>query len=344
MQVGELTSFEEPTWDAYVLEHKSATVFHTLAWKRVIERAFGFRATYLYASRAGEICGVLPLFIVSNPLIGKVLMSTPFAVYGGPCADDAASCESLIRHASVIAEDLRVQYLKLRDREYCPADTRFRRKDLYVAFDCELPTDSEALLKRLPRDTRYMIRKAQKNGLTSVIDNHRLDDCYELYAESVTNLGTPVFSRKYFQILCEEFGESLEVTVIDDSNKSPIAAVLSFRFRDWVIPYYGGSGIKGRAVAANNFMYWEVMRTAIERGARYYDFGRSKVNTGAYFFKTQWNMREYPLPYHFQLVRRTEMPNYSPANSKFKAVIELWKHMPLPMAKLLGPPIVKLFP
>ena len=343
-RIADLTAAEESAWDAYVTAHESATVFHTLAWKRSIERAFGFRSTYLYASRGPHLCGVLPLFLVSNPVIGKVLVSTPFAVYGGPCADDAESCECLLQRASALSEELGVQYLELRNREYCPPDTRFHRKNLYVAFDCELPADPEKLMKQFPRDTRYMVRKAQKKGLTSVIDNGRLDDCYDLYAESVTNLGTPVFSKRYFEILSEEFGKTLEIMIIEQGGKTPVAAVLSFRFRDWIVPYYGGSGFKGRAVAANNFMYWEVMRTAIEQGVRHYDFGRSKLNTGAHFFKTQWNMREYPLPYHFQLVRRKEMPNFSPANAKFKPAIAIWKRMPLPLAKLIGPPIVKLFP
>lgn len=344
LRVSNLTTAEERAWEAYALEHQAATVFHTITWKRVIERAFGFRPMYLYASRAGRLCGILPLFLVSNPVIGRVLISTPFAVYGGPCGDDPESCESLLQRASSLADNLGVQYLELRNREYAPADRHFHRKYLYAAFDCELPASPEVLTKRFPRDTRYMIRKAQKNGLTSVLDNNRLDDFYHLYAESVTNLGTPVFGKKYFQILREEFGKSLEVTVIKDAAKSPVAAVLSFRFRDWVIPYYGGSSKRGRAVAANNFMYWEVMRTAIEHGVRYYDFGRSKLNTGAHFFKTQWSMREYPLPYQFLLVRRAGMPNFSPANSKFKPVIGLWKRMPLPLAKIIGPPIVKLFP
>jgi FemAB-related protein (PEP-CTERM system-associated) len=344
LRVNNLTTIEEDAWENYALQHHSATVFHTITWKRVIERAFGFPPMYLFVSRAGRVCGILPLFLVSNPVIGKVLISTPFAVYGGPCGDDRESCESLLQGASSLADSLGVQYLELRNREYSPGNDRFQRKDLYIAFDCELPNSSEALIKGFPRDTRYMIRKAQKNGLTSVLDNNRLDDCYDLYAESVTNLGTPVFGKKYFQILREEFGESLEVMVIEDATGSAVAAALSFRFRDWVIPYYGGSGRKGRSVAANNFMYWEIMRSAIEKGIRYYDFGRSKLNTGSHFFKTQWNMREYPLPYHFLLVRRAEKPNFSPANSRFRPAIDLWKRIPVPLAKLIGPQLIKLFP
>jgi lipid II:glycine glycyltransferase (peptidoglycan interpeptide bridge formation enzyme) len=127
-------------------------------------------------------------------------------------------------------------------------------------------------------------------------------------------------------------------------NSHAVAAVLSFRFCDRILPYYGGSLIEGRALAANNFMYWEVMKRALESGVRYFDFGRSKLGTGSYTFKTQWNMRELPLPYQFHLVRRKTMPNYSPVNSNFRLAISLWRSMPFSLTKKLGPSLARLFP
>lgn len=39
-----------------------------------------------------------------------------------------------------------------------------------------------------------------------------------------------------------------------------IAGVMSFYFRDEVLPYYGGGTGEARALKANDFMYWELMR------------------------------------------------------------------------------------
>jgi len=91
-------------------------------------------------------------------------------------------------------------------------------------------------------------------------------------------------------------------------------------------------------------MYWEVMKRALEMGIRHFDFGRSKLGSGSYTFKTQWNMRERPLPYQFALVRRTSLPNFSPANPKFKLAISIWKSMPFELTKVIGPAVVHLFP
>ena len=330
------------SWDAFVKRHDDGTVFHLTAWKRAIERAFGFRSHYLLCEEDERITGVLPLFVVSNPLMGRTLISTPFAVAGGVLTSNQHAAELLRARACEIAVQEKVEYLELREKKEVDLPG-FLKKELYVNFDKELTQDGEKLFATLPRDTRYMIRKAQKAGLKAEVGPQYLDICHHIYAESVRNLGTPVFSKKYFHIIQEEFGEMVEILVVKLGEK-PLAAVLSFRFKDWIVPYYGGSIFEGRRYAANNFMYWELMRSAAEKRCLHFDFGRSKLGTGAYFFKTQWNMKEVPLPYRFRLVRRKDMPNFSPANPKFRLAIEAWKRMPLTLAKIVGPPLVKLFP
>jgi FemAB-related protein (PEP-CTERM system-associated) len=329
-------------WDAYVQRHPSGSLFHLTAWKRVIERCFGFEARYLVAQEDGVIRGVLPLFLVSNLLQGRSLISTPYAVYGGACGDDEQIEVALREAARQMAEKERVQYLELREQRTIP-DPGFLTKELYVTFDLELPKTPDELQRIFPRDTRYMIRKAQKNGLQAVVENREIDTFYEIYSRSFHHLGTPVFSKRLFKIVLEEFGEQCELTTIW-REKTALAAVLSFRFKDWILPYFGGSLVEGRQYAANNFMYWDVMKRAIEGGIRNFDFGRSKLGSGSYAFKTTWNMRERPLPYQFALVRRKSLPNFSPANPKFKLAISVWKAMPFGLTKLLGPAVVQLFP
>ena len=329
-------------WDDYVYRHPQSSVFHLVAWKCLIEKAFGFEPRYLAAEDNGRLRGVLPLFLVDNWMQGKTLISAPFAVYGGICADDEPTAGALRRAACDLAREQKVQYLELRE-QWPTFHPDFQRKHLYVTFERELPSDSQELLQSFPRDTRYMVRKGQKNKLRSVLDNSNLNIFYDIYAYSVRQLGTPVFSRGYFRILLDEFGDHCEITTIWH-NESPVAAVLSLRFRDSILPYYGGSLLEGRQLAANNFMYWEVMRRAVEQGIRYYDFGRSKLGTGAHAFKTQWGMRERPLPYQFYLVRRKTMPNFSPVNPKFRLGVNLWKRMPQKAANAIGPSLVRLFP
>lgn len=329
-------------WNDYVLQHSEGTLFHLTAWKRVIERAFGFQAIYLFAEENGRICGVLPMFLVSNWIQGRSLISTPFAVYGGICASTAEASLALQNAARKIAEDERVDYLELRE-SHRPLGDRFLTKNLYVTFEQLLTRDPEKLMNGFPKTIRYMIRKGQKNGLHTTTSNDHLDIFYEVYAHSVRNLGTPVFSKRLFQILLDEFGHAAKVSIIWHESKA-VAGTMSFWFRDEVTPYYAASLKEGRQLAANNFMFWDLMRAACEQGLRKFDFGRTKLGTGGYFFKNQWNMTERSLPYQFYLVKRKSLPNFSPVNPRFKVATEVWKRIPFPLTKVLGPSLVRLFP
>jgi len=199
--------------------------------------------------------------------------------------------------------------------------------------------DNERNMKAIPRKQRAMVRKGIQNGLTSVSDgNTRV--LHQIYAESVRNLGTPVFSLRYFDILAKAFGDSLDVVTILD-NETPIASVMNFYFREEVLPYYGGGTLGARQRAGNDFMYWEVMRRAAARGYRTFDFGRSKIGTGAYSFKHNWGFEPAKLYYRFMLAPGASIPDHNPLNPKYRMFIAAWKRLPLPVAKLLGPPIVR---
>ncbi|MBU6415847.1 MAG: FemAB family PEP-CTERM system-associated protein, partial [Xanthomonadaceae bacterium] len=270
----------EARWDAFVAQAPQATFFHRAAWRDVIER-LRHRCHYLYAERGGEITGVLPLAEIRSRLFGHALISTPFCVYGGVVARDAESGACLTEAAVALAGELRVDYLEMRDRELCHPD--WPVKDLYVGFRKAIHPDDDANLKAIPRKQRAMVRKGIGLGLEARHDG-ALDDFYRVYAESVRNLGTPVLPRGHYARLQQTFGEDCEVTVVRHQGQA-VAAVMSFYFRDEVHPYYGGSVRHGRDLAANDFMYWAVMQRAAARGARLFDFGRSKQDTGSYHFK-----------------------------------------------------------
>src|SRR4051812_8413377 len=78
-------------WDAYVMASPPATFFHKTAWMRAVRDHYGHEPCYLLARERGRIRGVMPLFLVSGPMTGRALISTPYAVNGGCAADSAAA-------------------------------------------------------------------------------------------------------------------------------------------------------------------------------------------------------------------------------------------------------------
>lgn len=329
---------DEPRWEAYVASREDATFFHRFPWSRVLDRAFGHRPHFLLVEREGEVAGVLPLAEVRSRLFGHSLASLPFCVYGGVVADDPAAASALRDAAARLAQSLGVDCLELRNRESSGAG--WPTKDLYYTFRKSISADNDVNLKAIPNRQRAMIRKAIQHGLSSEEDSgtRRL---YRVYAESVRNLGTPVFSRRYLDILCEEFAENCRVLMIRDGDED-VAGVMSFYFRDEVLPYYGGSVARAREIrGCNHFLYWELLRRSADEGLGVFDFGRSKRDTGPFDFKKHWGFEPRPLPYEYFLVKAGEVPNVSPSNPKYRLLVNAWQRLPLPVANLLGPPLAR---
>jgi FemAB-related protein (PEP-CTERM system-associated) len=213
------------------------------------------------------------------------------------------------------------------------------KSNLYAIFRRCLDPSIERNLKLIPRKQRAMVRKGIRNELRVEVDD-TVDRLHRVYSESVRNLGTPVFAKSYFQILREEFAERSDILSVVHGGRA-VASVLNFYFRDEVLPFYGGGLQVARSLAANDFMYWEVMRRACERGCRTFDFGRSKVGTGSYGFKCNWGFEPTPLVYQFRLAPGRAMPDLNPLNPKLAALVAAWKCLPLILTNRLGPLIVR---
>jgi len=338
MQVIELQPADFERWDKFVADCGEATFFHRAGWKTVIEQAFGHRTYFLMAQADGRIEGVLPLAEVKSFLFGHALVSLPFCVYGGVAAITERARSALDDAARRRAAQLKVDHLEY--RSITPTHSDWDHKDLYVTFRKAIDPDIEKNLLAIPRKQRAMVRKGIKAGLKSEVDEN-VERFFAAYSDSVHRLGTPVFSKRYFEILQRVFGHDCEVLTISTGEGRLIASVLSFKFRDEILPYYGGGTAEAREVAGNDFMYWEVMRRACERGVRIFDYGRSKRGTGSFDFKKNWGFDPQQLHYEYLLITGSSVPDHNPLNPKYQMFIKLWQKLPLRFANLIGPHIVK---
>ena len=332
LQVRRATEIDSARWNGFVSLHPEATFFHRIEWRDVLRSAFGHTPHFFLAEMSGEIVGILPLVEVKSILFGHALVSTPFCVYGGIIATDERAHVALQCIARELAERLGVDHLEMRNlRRQHP---EWPSKDLYCTFRRVISVDSEKNMLAIPRKQRAMVRKGIQNGLQIRIDTD-VSDLYRMYSESLRNLGTPVFSRQYLKLLCGAFGDDAQILTVV-KNDVAVSSVLSFRFRDEILPYYGGGTTAARALAANDFMYWQVMERARAQGLKVFDFGRSKRGTGAFDFKCHWGFEPQPLFYEYYLVKAKQIPDLSPANPKYGTLIRAWQNLPLSVANSIG--------
>jgi len=325
-------------WDAFVLACPEASFFHRAGWQQVVGQVFGHATWFLYAEVGGQIVGVLPLAQVKSMLFGHALVGLPFGVYGGVAASQPEAVALLEREAQRLAQSLGAQHLELRNVQRRHED--WPLQDLYVTFRKEILPDEEANMLAIPRKQRAMVRKGIKNGLVGRVDAG-VERFFALYADNVHRHGTPAMPKRWFQALRDVFGDDCELLIVEDAQGAPVSGVMSFYFRDEVLPYYAGDALAARDLAANDFKYWELMRRACARGLKVFDYGRSKQGTGSYSFKKNWGFEPTPLHYEYQLYKRDAVPQNNPNNAKYKLLIDTWRRMPIGLANWLGPFIVR---
>ena len=325
-------------WDEFVMACPEATFFHRSGWQKIVSNVFHHPTYFMYAEINGQIQAVLPLAQVKSWLFGHALVSLPFAVYGGVASINPVATEALEREVQRLALRLGVEYIEWRNKKKCHSD--WPLQDLYVTFRKSILPDVLDNMNAIPRKQRAMVRKGIKNGLSSHIDDG-VERFFDLYADNVHRHGTPALSKRYFSALKSVFGDHCEILTVSTSAGQALSSVMSFYFRDEVLPYYAGDIEISRELAANDFKYWELMRRACERKLTMFDYGRSKIGTGSYEFKKNWGFEPMPIFYEYNLIKRTEIPRNNPSNKKFKILIDSWRRLPIGLANTLGPLIVR---
>ena len=314
------------------------SVFHRPAWLRAVERGTGQRARGLVAEKGGAVTGWLPLTEVHSPVFGRMLASSGFAVGGGVLASREETAIALCRAAEEYAARLSCPTIELRGG---PApDDWTRRTDSHCGFEAPLATDDEAQLLSIPRRQRAEVRKGMANDLVLSCGAGPRDRaaCHAVYAESVRNLGTPVFPRALFEAVLDE----LDGDILTFYHRGePVSTVLSFYHRGAVMPYWGGGKRVARGLRANERLYYELMLHARRRGCDRFDFGRSKTGSGPWHLKKNWGFEPQPLGYSSWTAAGHTPRDADPTSDRHAARIALWKRLPLALANRLGPPIAR---
>jgi len=323
--------------ERFVAEQRGA-LFHRPAWLRAVERGTGQQALGLVAERHGSLVGWLPLSEIHSPIFGRALVSSGFAVGGGILAEDDRAAAALARAAEELAQRRSCATVELRGGVLPPGWDL--RDDAHLGFVADLAADDEAQLLAVPRKQRAEVRKSLQGDLEVRIGRGEADRAahYAVYAESVRNLGTPVFPRALFDAALDELDGDV-LTVLHQGR--PAASVLSFYHLGTVLPYWGGGTFAARALRANERMYFELMLHARRRGCLRFDFGRSKAGSGPAAYKKNWGFEPQPLAYASWTAPGTARRDIDPNSDAYSAKIALWKRLPLALTNRLGPPIAR---
>ena len=326
-------------WNRFVEEACDATIMHLWGWKPVIEQVYNHRTFYLAASEGDELRGVLPLALLKSPMLGSRLVSMPFMDYGGACTRGHQEAEhALVEAAQDLARahgaGLVLRYL----REPRLGLTRSLEK---VTMFLDLGTSEEALWKRLPSERRNRIKKGQREGVTaSIHGSDGLPEFYNVFAENMRDLGSPVHSTRFFREIFVHLGDRARIILVRLHGRT-IGAGVMLIFNGMIsIPWVSSLRVFFDK-CPNQILYWEAMRFGVANHHRVLDFGRSSRDSGTFEAKRQWSAEPVQLYWHYY------PENSGPPGEDVKRLAwaaSLWRRLPLPIANAVGPWLRRAIP
>jgi hypothetical protein len=172
-----------------------------------------------------------------------------------------------------------------------------------------------------------------------------LDDFYTVFAENMRDLGTPVYPKRFFEVILRRYEPHCQLVVIDWRGQ-PIAAAFLVFWRGRAEVPWASCRAEGKPLGMNMKLYWELLSLSISRGCNVFDFGRSTVGAGTDRFKRQWGAQPVPL-YWYRWERGGGRPDTATGEERGKVMqfaTAIWQRLPLRIANTLGPLISGALP
>lgn len=333
---------EQDEWNAYISGNPAASIYHRAEWRDLIEKTFGHQCHYLTARDADyKIVGVLPLVHLKSRLFGDFMVSMPYFNYGGAIADHEFIEHRLMDAANQHARSLGVSHVEYRDDI---PHNGFPVKTEKVNMILSLPASYDLMWDQFSSKLRSQIRRPQReNTRVEIGGTDFLDIFYSVFSRNMRDLGTPVYSKKFFFHILETFPENSKIIAATIKGRPAAAGFLLGYGEKMEIPW--ASTIREyNTLSINMLLYWESLKYAVDNNYRQFDFGRSSRESGTFRFKQQWGAVPKQSYWHYWMNKGSELPAINPGNPKYALMIRLWRRLPIGLTRWLGPLIVRNIP
>lgn len=332
-----------PRWTAWLASRHESWLSRQPAWLGVLAEGLKHEPYMIEATQGCQVVGLLPLAYVKSLLFGKFLVGLPYLNMGGVLADDAAISRSLVDAAVALADRLDVRYLELRHEQPVEHAALGATLTSKVHMRLALPASCDELWKQLTSKIRNHVRQADKHDLAVHWGSQDLlDDYYDVFAQNMRDLGTPVFSRRLFASILATFPQDTDLCVVRQAGR-PIAAALLLHGQGVTEVPSASSLRQYNKTNANSLMYWHLLQRAIGRRQQVFDFGRSSVDSNTYMFKKQWGAQPQPATWQYY-VRQGSVGDMRRESGSYARAVAMWQRLPVTLTRWIGPSIVRGIP
>jgi hypothetical protein len=295
----------DPRWSEFLKKHPSASVFHSPGWLEALRRTYDYEPiAYTSSPPAGEIRDGLVFCRINSWLTGERLVSLPFSDHCEPLLGSPEEQDLFVARLQTEVKTRSLKYLEVR-----PINGSFYRSGGLAGFrparryhlhTIDLRPDLHQIRRGFHRDSVLRrIRRAEQARLIEKTGRSEdlLSDFYGLLVLTRARHDLPPQPYKWFRNLIDCLDEALEIRLAY-KDKTPLAAVLTLRFKDVALYKYGCSDTKYKNLGAMPLLLWRAIEYAKSTGAREFSLGRSdEGNAGLIAFKNHWTQNTTPLIY-----------------------------------------------
>jgi len=353
-----ISSLEDETdlnkWNQYINKHPMGNIYYQSAFLTSIQDSLGHRILLIKVSNKinNSLTAILPIIEQKSTLFGHLWTSIALVNYGGVLADSKGAEEKLLQFAETAAKNAAIKRLEIRGLYERPSQWTINTEKASMWLKLPESHNSDELLNSFKAKLRSQIKKGYTNQVSYKIGGLELiNDYYHVFARNMRDLGTPVYGKNLFQGLLRDLGDKARLVLIYFNGQPASAAFLIQNKHIMEIPW--ASTIREyNQHNLNMVLYWEVLKFSCERNCSIFDFGRSSIDASTYQFKKQWGST--PIQHYWYSFEPSASPDtdktHSQAraansnNPKFQLLIAVWKKLPLWLANVIGPHIVKYIP
>jgi lipid II:glycine glycyltransferase (peptidoglycan interpeptide bridge formation enzyme) len=288
----------------------------------------------------GELRDGLVFCRISSWVTGRRLVSLPFSDHCELLCDSPDNLGFLIRYLKTTLQRGDWRYLEIRpiDQNFLPTADKdgLMPAASYFLHVIDLRPDLRDVFQRLDKDSvQRRINRAEQAGLIEKCGTSKdlLKDFYTLFLLTRGRHRVPPTPYAWFQNLIRHQGKALEIRLACQ-GKTPIAAILTLRFRHTVYFKYGCADSRFNKFGGMPWLLWRAIQAGKANGATRLDMGRTEEeNTGLLTFKNHWVAQPQRLVYW----RFPQMPSAHSANGwKLKMAKRVFSSMPSKLRMLAG--------
>ncbi len=287
-----------PLWTDIVDSSSAATFYHTPQWHEAVRDAYPeYKIATAQFVFEGGTAAVFPCLQTDSGLI-KIksrIHSSAFSCYGGYCASRPLEPDEESRLYSYLAGLKASVRICGNPFATCRLHGCFSVQDS-VTQAIRLPADKDGLYRLLNRGARSNLNQAEKKGVTVRADNSEtaVEHYCTLYRDTIRRWGDRTIFT-YSDAFLHRLLACRDAVLWTAEAESRMAAGAIVLYSGSIAAYFHGASHEDYfTFYPNNMLHMEIMRDAVERGCRWYDFGPSGGRQGVIRFKKSFGAETLP--------------------------------------------------